>query len=73
MKDAVEDVELSQDQRTRMNEFFSQKALLGSEMCEEDLEKVCELGSGNGGVVSKVKHAKSGIIMARKVKTILGI
>lgn len=67
MKDAVEDVELSQDQRTRMNEFFSQKALLGSEMCEEDLEKVCELGSGNGGVVSKVKHAKSGIIMARKL------
>lgn len=50
-----------------MNEFFSQKALLGSEMCDDDFEKVCELGAGNGGVVSKVRHKKSGLIMARKV------
>ena len=67
LKDAVEEVDLTSDQRVRMNEFFSVKALLGSEMCDEDFEKICELGAGNGGVVSKVRHLKSGIIMARKV------
>lgn len=32
----------------------------------EDLEIVKELGSGNGGTVSKVKHLTTGTIMARK-------
>ncbi|KAL2206046.1 kinase-like protein [Sarocladium strictum] len=33
----------------------------------EDLEIVKELGHGNGGTVSKVKHLTTGTIMARKV------
>jgi mitogen-activated protein kinase kinase len=33
----------------------------------EDLEVMKELGSGNGGTVSKVKHIATGTIMARKV------
>lgn len=33
----------------------------------EDLEVLKELGSGNGGTVSKVKHIATGTIMARKV------
>lgn len=33
----------------------------------EDLEILKELGSGNGGTVSKVKHLSTGTIMARKV------
>ena len=33
----------------------------------EDLEILKELGSGNGGTVSKVKHLTTGNIMARKV------
>lgn len=33
----------------------------------EELEKISELGYGNGGVVMKVRHKPSGIIMARKV------
>ncbi|KAI1332725.1 kinase-like domain-containing protein [Xylariaceae sp. FL0255] len=33
----------------------------------EDLEIVRELGSGNGGTVSKVKHQPTGTMMARKV------
>ncbi|EQL03670.1 hypothetical protein G6O67_003706 [Ophiocordyceps sinensis] len=33
----------------------------------EELEILKELGSGNGGTVSKVKHLTSGTIMARKV------
>ncbi|PNY25094.1 Dual specificity protein kinase FUZ7 [Tolypocladium capitatum] len=33
----------------------------------EDLEILKELGSGNGGTVSKVKHLNTGTVMARKV------
>jgi mitogen-activated protein kinase kinase len=33
----------------------------------EDLEVLRELGSGNGGTVSKVRHIATGTIMARKV------
>ena len=33
----------------------------------EDLELVNELGAGNGGTVSKVRHIPTGAIMARKV------
>jgi mitogen-activated protein kinase kinase len=33
----------------------------------EDLEVLKELGSGNGGTVSKVRHIATGTIMARKV------
>lgn len=67
LKDAVSEVDITSDQIARMNEFFNLKKMLGSEMCDEDFEKIGELGSGNGGVVSKVRHLKSGIIMARKL------
>lgn len=33
----------------------------------EDLEVIKELGQGNGGTVSKVRHVVTGTIMARKV------
>jgi mitogen-activated protein kinase kinase len=33
----------------------------------DDLEVLKELGSGNGGTVSKVRHITTGTIMARKV------
>ncbi|OAA37205.1 MAP kinase kinase EMK1 [Metarhizium rileyi] len=33
----------------------------------EDLEIVKDLGSGNGGTVSKVKHLTTGTVMARKI------
>lgn len=33
----------------------------------EDLDVLKELGSGNGGTVSKVKHLTTGTVMARKV------
>ena len=36
----------------------------------EDLEGVNELGHGNGGTVSKVKHVPTGAIMARKVRAV---
>ncbi|CAJ2502610.1 Uu.00g100040.m01.CDS01, partial [Anthostomella pinea] len=33
---------------------------------QEDLEIVKDLGAGNGGTVSKVKHLPTGTMMARK-------
>lgn len=33
----------------------------------EDLEVLKELGAGNGGTVSKVRHIATGTVMARKV------
>ena len=39
----------------------------------EDLIVLRELGSGNGGTVSKVQHAATKVIMARKVRCAGGI
>ena len=58
--------DISGEQANRLREFFSKKAKIG-EMKNEDFEKICELGAGNGGVVTQVLHKPSGIIMARKV------
>ena len=37
------------------------------ELKEQQFGRLAELGYGNGGVVLKVEHKPSGIIMARKV------
>lgn len=37
------------------------------DMTSDDLERLCELGAGNGGSVVKVKHKQTGIVMAQKV------
>lgn len=50
----------------RIEDFLSQKEKIG-ELSEEDLEKLGELGSGNGGVVMKVRHIPTQLIMARKL------
>ncbi len=60
-------LELDDQQRQRMKSFLSQKQKVG-ELCEDDFEKIGELGAGNGGVVTKVLHKLSGLIMARKVR-----
>ena len=38
---------------------------------DNDLEKLGDLGFGNGGVVMKVRHKPTGITMARKVRLVL--
>jgi hypothetical protein len=53
-------------QRKRMEFFLCQKEKIG-ELSDDDFEKLGELGTGNGGVVMKVLHRSSGLIMARKV------
>jgi mitogen-activated protein kinase kinase len=39
----------------------------------EDLVVLKELGAGNGGTVSKVMHASTKVVMARKVGAILAV
>lgn len=50
-----------------MEFFLCQKEKIGGELSDDDFEKLGELGAGNGGVVMKVRHKSSGLIMARKV------
>lgn len=63
----LEELELDEQQRKRLEAFLTQKQKVG-ELKDDDFEKICELGAGNGGVVFKVSHRPSGLIMARKVR-----
>lgn len=60
------ELDLDEQQRKRLEAFLTQKAQVG-ELKDEDFEPICELGAGNGGVVNKVRHKPSGLVMARKV------
>nr|7F2X_A Chain A, MEK1 F11 [Homo sapiens] len=53
-------------QRKRLEAFLTQKQKVG-ELKDDDFEKISELGAGNGGVVFKVSHKPSGLVMARKL------
>lgn len=62
----LEELELDEQQKKRLEAFLTQKAKVG-ELKDDDFERISELGAGNGGVVTKVQHKPSGLIMARKV------
>ncbi|GAB6023087.1 Dual specificity mitogen-activated protein kinase kinase 1, variant 2 [Chamberlinius hualienensis] len=62
----LEELELDEQQRKRLEQFLTQKQIVG-ELNGDDFEKLGELGAGNGGVVTKVLHKPSGFIMARKL------
>ncbi|XP_044274965.1 dual specificity mitogen-activated protein kinase kinase 2 isoform X1 [Varanus komodoensis] len=62
----LEELELDEQQRKRLEAFLTQKAKVG-ELKDDDFERISELGAGNGGVVTKVQHKPSGLIMARKL------
>ena len=49
-------------------DFHLLKTKIDTELREEDVEKIVELGHGNGGVVDKVRHIPTGVVMARKVR-----
>lgn len=70
IQERLEELEMDEEQRKRLESFLGQKEKVG-ELCDEDFEKLGELGAGNGGVVMKVRHKKYGLIMARKVLLIL--
>lgn len=57
---------MDENARKRIKVFLHQKEKIG-ELSDQDLEKLGELGSGNGGVVMKVIHKPTKLIMARKL------
>nr|CAD56893.1 MAP kinase kinase 2 [Meloidogyne artiellia] len=57
---------LSGAQLQRMNEWITQKKQIGT-LSDDVLERICDLGHGNGGVVHKMRHSKSGVVLARKL------
>ncbi|XP_067009368.1 dual specificity mitogen-activated protein kinase kinase dSOR1 isoform X2 [Anabrus simplex] len=66
LQERLEELEMDDTQRKRMEFFLCQKEKVG-ELSDDDFEKLGELGAGNGGVVMKVRHRPSGLIMARKL------
>ncbi|KAF7633830.1 MAP kinase kinase 2 [Meloidogyne graminicola] len=57
---------LSGAQIERMNEWIALKKQIG-ELSDDVLERICDLGHGNGGVVHKMRHCKTGVVLARKL------
>ncbi|CAG7729942.1 unnamed protein product [Allacma fusca] len=66
LESRLSDLELDDQQRQRMRFFLCQKQKVG-ELDDVDFEKLGDLGAGNGGVVAKVLHRPTGLIMARKM------
>lgn len=62
----LDELDIDSVQRRRLEEFLNEKRRAG-ELVADDFEKISDLGAGNGGVVTKVLHKPSGLIMARKV------
>ncbi|KAK6314220.1 dual specificity mitogen-activated protein kinase kinase 2 [Coregonus clupeaformis] len=60
------ELDLDEQQRKRLEAFLTQKAQVG-ELKDDDFHPICELGAGNGGVVNKVRHKPSRLVMARKL------
>ncbi|MBN3271394.1 MP2K2 kinase, partial [Polyodon spathula] len=68
----LEELDLDEQQKKRLEAFLTQKAKVG-ELKDDDFHRICELGAGNGGVVTKVRHKPSGLVMARKVRGSLSL
>lgn len=66
---AISELDLSEEQKRHMKVFLEQKSeiIKHGELKEHHFARLAELGYGNGGVVLKVEHKPSRIIMARKV------
>ena len=69
MQKSLSNLELSEEQKSNMSSFLDNKRSIikYGELKEQDFVRITELGYGNGGVVWKVEHTPSGIVMARKV------
>jgi len=59
--------DVDENQRARLQSFTELKKKLGEPKPEDEYERLAEIGAGNGGVVYRVRHKKSGVEMARKM------
>lgn len=59
-------MDIEEQHRLELEQFLKQKKEIG-ELKALDFQKITELGCGNGGVVWKVLHKPSNVVMARKV------
>ncbi|XP_027202663.2 dual specificity mitogen-activated protein kinase kinase 1-like [Dermatophagoides pteronyssinus] len=64
---SLEGLELDDQQRIRLETFILSKRKVGDLVSADDFIEMHALGSGNGGVVSKVLHRPTQTIMARKM------
>jgi serine/threonine protein kinase len=66
LQKTLDGLELDEQQRRRLETFLIQKSQV-EELQVDDFRNLGELGAGNGGVVTKVLHRPSQLIMARKL------
>ena len=59
-------LDITEKQKDKLEEFLNQREKIG-DLVNDDLSVEGELGSGNGGVVLKVRHKKTQTVMAKKV------
>ncbi len=60
-------LDITATQKDKLEEFLKCREKIG-DLTNDDLSVEGELGSGNGGVVLKVRHRKFNTAMAKKVK-----
>lgn len=62
----VQQLDITAVQKDKLEDFLKCREKIG-DLTHDDLSVEGELGSGNGGVVLKVRHRKYGTAMAKKV------
>ncbi|KAL4227351.1 Dual specificity mitogen-activated protein kinase kinase 1 [Mactra antiquata] len=62
----LKELDIDDQQRERLEAFLTQKQKVG-ELTADVFDKIGELGAGNGGVVMKVLHQPTSLVMARKL------
>lgn len=70
LSDNVQSLDITANQKGKLEEFLKSREKIG-DLTSEDLSVEGELGSGNGGVVLKVRHRLTSIVMAKKVRTFI--
>jgi hypothetical protein len=68
----IRNMNITREQRDKLQEFLMKRVQIES-LSNEDFAIEGELGAGNGGVVQKVRHRKTGIEMAKKVLIFLDL
>ncbi len=66
LSEMVQMLDITTTQKDKLEEFLKCREKIG-DLTNDDLSVEGELGSGNGGVVLKVRHRKFGTAMAKKV------